>query len=336
MSAALDVIIVARDEGETFVKCCASVVKAVSAFETSTGLKAAVTYVDSWSTDGSVSVAKARGFRVVRPPDWYFNCANGRTTGYLLTSAEFVMFLDGDMELDENWLAAGLAFLSARPEAGGVAGIRDDMRLSGSNYMRIANYHHVVLPVQGIGTDVGGAVLFRRAALDATGAFEPAVAPEEDFVQYAQARAKGWELYRIDKPMIVHWDTKIATPRAVMKHLMFSRKALVPGAVFRRALGTGWWRTLASFKRDLFLHLAWLLCWALIRPLWIPAAATALYLAVVYRSKGDLARTAAAPLLRTVYLMNFLAGFLFNRPRLELGVQHSEKYKAAVREINAR
>jgi glycosyltransferase involved in cell wall biosynthesis len=327
------VIIVARDEGETFLKCRDSVARAAAAFEAASGRKAAVTYVDSWSTDGSVAAAEASGFRVVRPPDWYFNCANGRTTGWLLTSAEYVMFLDGDMELAEGWLEAGLAFLASRPEAGGVSGIRDDMRLSGSDYVRIPNYHRVSAPVEGVGTDVGGAVLFRRAALDATGAFEPSVAPEEDFVQYAQMKAKGWELYRIPVPMIVHWDTKIASPAAAVRHLMFSRKALVPGVLLRRALGTDWWPRLLAFKRDLLVHSAWLAALAIL-PWRHALAATGVYLVAIGMQKGDPLRTAAAPLLRTVYLANFLAGFLLGRPALELGVQHTERYRAKVRELN--
>lgn len=333
----VDVVIVARNEGESFVKCCAAAAKAVAALKARDGLEAEVTYVDSYSTDGSVAVAEGHGFRVVRPPDWYYNCANGRTAGYLLTGAEFVMFLDGDMELAEGWLSDGLAFLRARPEAGGVAGIRDDMRLAGAAYVRIPNYHRVTAPVQGVGRDVGGAFLFRRAALDATGAYEPAIVPEEDFIGYAQMKTKGWELYRIDKPMITHWDTKVSTPLAVVRHLMFSRKALVPGAIFRHALfHTDWWPNLLRFRTDLLAHAVWLLIAAFARPALIPLTATAVYLAAIWREKRDPLRTAGALVLRTVYLLNFLVGFLFAYPALEFGVQHTEKYKRTVKELNSR
>jgi len=331
----LDVLIAARDEGAVFEKCCASVEKAVAELAKRTGIRAAVVYVDSYSTDGSVAVAKRSGFRVARPPDWYYNCANGRTTGYLLTAGEFVMVLDGDMELAEGWLADGLAFLESREDAGGVAGIRDDMRLTGASFSRIPNYHRITAPVQGVGDDVGGAFLFRRAALDAAGGFEPAVVPEEDFVLYAQIKKKGWELYRIDRPMIVHWDTKVASASAVIEHLMFSRKALVPGVIFRHALlRTDWWPHLLRFKRDLFVHALWLLAVAFARPAAWPLAATAVYLLSIWAQKRDPLRTAGALVLRTVYLANFLAGFALGRPALEFGVQHAEKYKETVRRLN--
>ena len=331
----LDVVIVARNEGKIFEKCCASVEKAVADLAKRTGIRASVVYVDSWSTDDSVAVARRYGFRIARPPDWYYNCANGRTAGYLLTTGEFVMVLDGDMELAEGWLADGLAFLESRPGAGGVAGIRDDMRLAGGSYVRIPNYHRIVAPVQGVGEDVGGAFLFRRAALDAAGGFEPAVVPEEDFVLYAQIKRKGWELYRIDKPMIVHWDTKVSTPAAVLRHLMFSRKALIPGVIFRHALlHTDWWPQLVSFKRDLFVHGLWLLAVVFARPAAVPLAATAAYLVMIWAQKRDPLRTTGALVLRTAYLANFLVGFLLGRPALKFGVQHDEKYKETVRRLN--
>ncbi|MDP3542422.1 MAG: glycosyltransferase family A protein [Elusimicrobiota bacterium] len=334
-AASLDVVIVARNEGKIFEKCCASVEKAVAVLAERAGIRASVVYVDSYSTDGSVAVASRRGFRIARPPDWYYNCANGRTAGYLLTSGEFVMMLDGDMELAKGWLADGLAFLESRPDAGGVAGVRDDMRLAGDAFIRIPDYHRISAPVQGVGDDVGGAFLFRRAALDAAGGFEPAVVPEEDFVLYAQIKRKGWELYRIDKPMIVHWDTKVSTPAAVIKHLMFSRKALVPGVIFRHALlYTDWWPQLLRFKRDLLVHALWLLAVAFARPAVLPLTATAVYLVLIWTQKRDPLRTAGALVLRTAYLANFLVGFLLGRPALEFGVQHHDKYKETVRRLN--
>lgn len=333
----VDVVIVARNEGVYFEKCCVSVARAVEDLAARTGVRASVVYVDSYSTDESVAVARRHGFRVAFPPDWYFNCANGRTAGLLLTSGEFVMFLDGDMELAEGWLSEGLAFLRATPDAAGVAGIRDDMRLSGTEFRRIENYHRVVAAVQDVGTDVGGAFLFRRRALADIGGFEPAVAPEEDFVCYAQLRQRGWRLYRVAKPMIVHWDAKIATPAAAFRHLAFSRKALVPGAIFRHALlREAWWPHLLRFKADLLAHAVWLLAVALLRPASLTLAATGVYLGVIWTQKGDPLRTFAALVLRTVYLANFLAGFLLGRPRLEFGVQNTPAYKDAVARANPR
>jgi hypothetical protein len=146
---------------------------------------------------------------------------------------------------------------------------------------------------------------------------------------------KGWDLYRIDKPMIVHWDTKVANPRALIEHLMFSRKALVPGAILRHALlRTDWWPHLLRFKRDLLVHALWLAAVAFARPAVVPLALTAVYLVSIWAQKADILRTVGALVLRTVYLANFLVGFLLGRPALEFGVQHSEKYKEAVRRIN--
>ena len=38
------------------------------------------------------------------------------------------MFVNGDMEMDPQWLTHGTTFLRESPHACGVSGIRDDMR----------------------------------------------------------------------------------------------------------------------------------------------------------------------------------------------------------------
>src|SRR5213592_910356 len=113
------VVAIGRNEGERLRRCLDSV-----------GAAAAVVYVDSASTDGSVALARSRGVEVVELDlSIPFSAARARNEGLerllqLDPSLEFVQFVDGDCELDAGWLARATAALKARPELAVVCGRR--------------------------------------------------------------------------------------------------------------------------------------------------------------------------------------------------------------------
>ena len=118
LSQAVAIVVIGRNEGDRLQLCLRSVLK--------TG--AAVVYVDSGSVDGSPERAASMGIPVVhldasRP----FSAARGRNEGFAWVAersraATFVQFLDGDCEMAEDWLAAGLAALIQREDVAIVCG----------------------------------------------------------------------------------------------------------------------------------------------------------------------------------------------------------------------
>ena len=82
-----------------------------------------VILADSGSTDGTVQIARQYPIAVVQlknPAEK--RCGIGPQLGYQKARGEFVYILDGDMELDPEFLVKALAAMDADPRLGGVEG----------------------------------------------------------------------------------------------------------------------------------------------------------------------------------------------------------------------
>ena len=108
----IGVVAIGRNEGGRLRACLASTVGRGPA---------AVVYVDSASTDGSVDAARAAGAEVVElDMSVPFTAARARNAGFERLSAAlpglaFVQFLDADCELVEGWLPRARAAWRAGP-----------------------------------------------------------------------------------------------------------------------------------------------------------------------------------------------------------------------------
>src|SRR5450631_4452578 len=108
---ALGLVVSGRNEGTRLERCLTSV------RDIPRGV-----YVDSGSTDGSVALARQHGVAVVQleiPPK--FTAARARNAGLerLLAECpemEFVQMVDGDCEVQDGWIEAGVAALRAAPD----------------------------------------------------------------------------------------------------------------------------------------------------------------------------------------------------------------------------
>lgn len=195
-------VIIGRNEGERLVRS----LRSLSA--TRGAVVAAVVYVDSASTDGSVARAREAGAIVV-PLDVSipFTAARARNEGWTALvrhdpELEFVQFIDGDCELDPDWLAAGLAFLAAHPEVAVVCGRRRERFPGASPYNRLCDMEWNT-PV-GQAEACGGDSLMRMAALQAAGGFRSAMMAGEEPELCARLRAAGWRIWRLDAEMTIH------------------------------------------------------------------------------------------------------------------------------------
>jgi GT2 family glycosyltransferase len=191
----LAVIAIGRNEGDRLKACLRSM---------PTGTRCV--YVDSGSTDDSVAFARARGVEVVElPPGARFTAALARNAGLAAIpdgQAEFVQVVDGDCELDAEWIAAGLAALAAEPDLAVVFGRRRERFPDASLYNRMCDDEWNV-PV-GIAMSCGGDALFRRAALDEAGGYDPDLIAGEEPDLCQRLRARGWRIRRIDAEMTRH------------------------------------------------------------------------------------------------------------------------------------
>ncbi|MHB9156152.1 MAG: glycosyltransferase family A protein [Endomicrobiales bacterium] len=342
------IVIIGRNEAENLSAALDSAAAAAARLERELRLSSEILYVDSYSTDGSPAIAREKGARVALPPRRFMSAANGRNTGLHLAAGEYVMMMDGDMALASGWLARGIEFLDAHPEAAGVAGIRNDLRRRGKGFELIPNYTRITKEDELVTRGLGGACLFRRSALTALGGYDPALPIDEEAALLCALRAAGWSVYRIAAPMILHRDTKLGDAGTALSRLLLRREARLPGMALRRALFCEpWGGKYLACHADLVRHALWLLLFSasagaallLKGHAYLAALALALfagYVPALALEKQSLPRGLAAVFLRTGYLANLCAGFVRGPKDVRFGSQHTAGYWKEIEELNGR
>jgi glycosyltransferase involved in cell wall biosynthesis/GT2 family glycosyltransferase len=192
------VVVIGRNEGERLRRCLASV----------QGQSAALVYVDSNSSDGSVGVARSFGADVVElDTSIPFTAARARNAGFtrLLESQSdlvYVQFVDGDCEVDADWIGRARFALASCPGAVVACGRRRERFRNNSPYNRLCDIEWDT-PV-GEATACGGDALMRVDALRAVGGFNAELMAGEEVELCCRFRAAGHKVLRIDAEMTVH------------------------------------------------------------------------------------------------------------------------------------
>lgn len=191
------IVAIGRNEGERLVRCLASIPAGVP-----------TVYVDSASTDGSPEKARAAGailhaLDMTRP----FTAARARSEGAELLfecfpDTGFVMFVDGDCEIEDGWLATAADFLAANPGFAAVGGRRRERHPEASFYNALADYEWK--QPAGETESCGGDAMMRAAAYRDVGGFDGKMIAGEEPELCSRLRAAKWRIMRLDAPMTIH------------------------------------------------------------------------------------------------------------------------------------
>jgi len=193
----LSVVVIGRNEGERLVKCLKSVRGADYPDE-----KMELIYVDSDSTDGSMSAAAELGAKVLRNEGTPCTASAGRNVGFRAASHDLIQFLDGDTVLDRSWLQKAVRAI-ADPTLACVFGKVEEIRPEASIYNFWA--HHDWHVSAGPTESCGGIALFRRSALDRAGGFDETLpAGEEPDLCYRIRSEQHMGILCLDEPMVRH------------------------------------------------------------------------------------------------------------------------------------
>jgi len=196
---AVAVVIIGRNEGERLRACLTS----VFAMNYPRDL-VEVLYIDSSSTDSSVSLARSLGVKTI-VLDGPTTAALGRNAGWTQTEAPFILFLDGDTLLHPDFVASAVAHfndpLHTEPLAG-VYGNRRETRTADSIYNALFDLDWNA--GTGYSLFFGGDALVRREALAAVGGYNPLLIAGEEPDLCRRMRGLGYRILHIDEPMTLH------------------------------------------------------------------------------------------------------------------------------------
>ena len=192
------IVVIGRNEGERLVRCLESVRSRADA----------VVYADSGSTDGSVERARALGAEVVELDDSApHTAARGRNAGFerLLArhpQTRYVQVIDGDCEVQSDWIEAACAFLEQHPDVSVVCGRRRERFPDRSVWNRLADVEWDT-PV-GEAESCGGDAMIRAEAWRRVGGYDASLIAGEDPDLCWRIRRSGGRIVRLDREMTLH------------------------------------------------------------------------------------------------------------------------------------
>jgi GT2 family glycosyltransferase len=199
LEEAVGVVVIGRNEGERLRRCLRSLLAQGAG---------PIVYVDSGSTDDSVSFAQSLGVWVVNlDTSVPFTMARGRNVGFFELSRRFptlrwVQFVDGDCEVRPDWIERAREALKARPDVAAVCGRRRERHPEASIYNRLADmeWNAQIGEVE----ECGGDVLFRSPIFLELGGFNAGMIAGEEPELCVRVRALGHKILRIDAEMTLH------------------------------------------------------------------------------------------------------------------------------------
>lgn len=192
----VDAVVIGRNEGARLAVCLDSLRPQVRR----------VIYVDSGSTDDSLTTARARGAEVVvLDMSVPFTAARARNAGLAALAADapdFVQLVDGDCEVRSDWVSTALRAMADHPRAVVVCGRRRERYPDATIYNRLCDAEWDT-PV-GEALACGGDALMRYSAVQAVGGYDPTLIAGEEPDLCLRLRRAGGEVWRIDAEMTLH------------------------------------------------------------------------------------------------------------------------------------
>ena len=225
----ISTVVIGRNEGERIDACMESINSALRL------LSHEIIYVDSRSKDDSLDRARAHGARCFLLSDENTTAGLGRFVGTQEAKGEYLLFLDGDMQLAPGFCEKAMMAMATRGYDG-VCGIRKDVYLRGGEVIG-ENDNYFGCTAERIAPEFGGAIFLTRDALDKCGGWSPDTIACEEAELYARLKAAGCMIAEIPAPMITHTDA-VRDERGALS-VIFSRRRLGEGQAMRCAMAQG-------------------------------------------------------------------------------------------------
>ncbi len=233
-----------------------------------------VVLADSCSTDRTIEIAKQFPVTIVQIKNPGERCCGaGPQLGYQYTNGAYVYILDGDMELNAQFLQRAIGILDAEPDIAGVGGYIHEMRVENLELRaRIKRKRRILLNKPRQVECLNGGGLYRRAAIDDVGYLSDRnLHAFEEYDLGARLRVKGWRLVRLEDKAADHYSYAMNSP-ALFWHRIRSGRFLSPGELFRAAIDSHYVRRVSQEVRVTQLAIGVWLYWLLVvlASPWVP------------------------------------------------------------------
>lgn len=194
----LGAVVIGRNEGQRLVTCLESLLNQVDY----------IVYVDSGSSDNSVYEAESRQVDCLSLDlSIPFTAARARNEGvaYLIdkySALKYIQFIDGDCELQPDWVNTAYDFLEKDPHYAVACGRRRERFPENSIYNQLCDIEWNT-PV-GDALACGGDVLIRVDAFNQVEGYRDGLIAGEEPEMCFRLRAKAWKIRRLDAEMTLH------------------------------------------------------------------------------------------------------------------------------------
>jgi glycosyltransferase involved in cell wall biosynthesis len=192
------VVAIGRNEGDRLKKCLESV----------SGYVKKIVYVDSGSTDNSLSIARELGVEIVELDITIpFTAARARNAGFkklteLEAELKYVQFVDGECEIVEDWVTRAVSYLNQEPDVAVTCGRRKERYPEHSIYNMMCDIEWDT-PI-GEAKACGGDALYRIKAFNEAGGFREDLIAGEEPELCVRIRQNSWRIWRLDALMTLH------------------------------------------------------------------------------------------------------------------------------------
>ena len=186
----LSIIIITRNEAQNIARTIESILHVVEKHP-----ETEILLVDSASTDKTVEISKRYPINIIRlRSSWFLSAAAGRYIGTRYTKGNLIFFIDGDMELDPEWLDYSISFALDHPEVAAVGGrLQDVYTDNGQKIGEVCDKKDPQSCIQEVNF-IGGAMLCRRQTLLQVGGFQPFIKSDEEVDLCLRLRKAGYKV----------------------------------------------------------------------------------------------------------------------------------------------
>lgn len=214
-----------------------------------------VILADSCSTDRTVEIAARHPVMIVQLRNRAERrCGIGPQLGYQRARGEYIYILDGDMELDPDFLPQALQAMTADAQLAGVGGLVEEESEASYQFRGRKRRGAEAVARECEWLDMGG--LYRESSLRAVGYFSNRnLHAYEEMDLGLRLRTAGFRLARIPARSVLHHGRTEGT-WGLLARRWRSRYLDGAGELLRAALGRPYFWRAAATQRHLFVALA--------------------------------------------------------------------------------